>query len=167
MRLTRSFILFLLFLGLAAGGQTTDIPGFPVPIGWVNDFDHIYTPQQAQSLDSLAGSCNRRTSVQIAIVTLDTLCSSRDSFSAYTLKLANVWGVGQKEKNNGLLIGISKGYRLIRIEVGYGLEALLSNDTAKAIIDRDITPAFKNGNYYEGTRAGLLRVIRQLDSGMK
>jgi uncharacterized protein len=74
-------------------------------------------------------------------------------------KLFNHWGVGQKEKNNGVLLAIFIKDRKLRIEVGYGLEETLTNTVCKRIIDADIIPDFKKGDFYNGIKKGLQSII--------
>ena len=85
---------------------------------------------------------------QIAVVIIPTL----DGYpkEEYATKLFREWGIGNKKSNNGVLLLIAINDRQIRIEVGYGLEGAIPDVTALSIIDNDIKPAFKAGNYYEG-----------------
>ena len=69
----------------------------------------------------------------------------KDSFQSYTLKVTNQWGVGEKEKNNGVFIGISKGNRTIYIHNGIGTAKILSDAATKSIIDTAFVPEFKRG----------------------
>jgi uncharacterized protein len=103
-----------------------------------------------------------KTTIQIALVTIDTSMVSRGNFENYVLKIANSWGVGQKEKNNGGAIGISKGYRFMRIENGYGIEGVLSDNETKKIINSAFIPYFKKGLYYKGTITGLRAIMDKL-----
>jgi uncharacterized protein len=134
----------------------------PKPVGYVNDFDHLFTPSEQQFLDSLLKDLNDRTTIQIAIVTLDTFMIKADSFDTFTLRLANAWGVGQKEKNNGILIGISKGYRIIRIQNGKGIENILSDSQTKQIIDTAFIPHFRKSQYFDGTVKGVNTLMKAL-----
>jgi uncharacterized protein len=67
----------------------------------------------------------------------------------------------KKNKNNGIVIGLSKGHRTIRISNGYGIEPILSDKETKKIIDEIIIPEFKNERYYEGIRKGILKIIEK------
>jgi uncharacterized membrane protein YgcG len=98
-------------------------------------------------------SVEKYSSNQIAIVSVNSL----DGYSIedYANKLFRDWGIGTKEKNNGILLLFSLTDRKIRIEVGYGLEEAVSNKTAKSIIDNDITPNFKNKEYYAGINKAI------------
>lgn len=131
----------------------------PKPIGWVSDFDDIFTKKNLDVLDSTLKQFNMETGIQMAIVTLDTFCISKDNFDDLALHIANYWGVGRKDKDNGILISICKGYRLMKINNGYGIEKFISDEETKAIIDKYFIPYFKNGDYYQGTLTGLTEYI--------
>lgn len=135
----------------------------PEPLGYVSDYEKIYTSEEKQSLDSLIGSFEQTTTIQIAIITIDTLMIVKEDLESWTLNVMNTWGVGQKEKGNGVLIGISKGYRVMRIQNGYGITKVLSNQQTKEIIDKDFIPSFKKGKYFEGTMIGLKALMKKLE----
>jgi uncharacterized membrane protein YgcG len=78
------------------------------------------------------------------------------------LTIANNWGIGKKGKNNGILIGISTGLRKIRINNGYGIETKLTDTETKKIINDFILPEFEKGNYFEGTKNGLLALMQKV-----
>jgi uncharacterized protein len=96
-----------------------------------------------------------KTSIQIAVVTNDTTLTTPEDFDDFTLRVAKDWGGGQKDKDNGILIGISAGLRKIRIQNGYGIEKILSNEETKLIVDSAFIPAFRQGSYFEGTKNGI------------
>lgn len=131
----------------------------PNPVGWVNDFEGLFTDKQKQLLDSIIADFKRETDIEIAIVTIDSSATSKERFDSLTLYMANKWGVGQEGKDNGILIGISKGHKKIRIQNGYVIEKLISDDETKTIIANYFLPAYKAGNYYTGTRDGLIKLI--------
>ena len=156
----------LLFLALlitsGASCQNTKKDSVPKPVGFVNDFEDIFSTSQEEFLDSMIGAYREKTTIQIALITVDTLMISREGFDNYILKIANTWGVGQKEKNNGITIGISRGYRAIRIQNGYGIEKVLSDSQTKAIIDTAFIPSFKKEQYFKGTVNGLKAIMNKL-----
>jgi uncharacterized protein len=127
----------------------------PKPFGYVNDFEKLYTSEQQAYLSKIIAAFEDSTTIQLAIVTLDTTMTSSKYFDDYTLRLANSWGVGQNDKNNGIVVCISSGLRQMRIQNGYGIEHIMTNEETKQIIDKGFIPAFKNGSYYEGTLKGL------------
>lgn len=134
----------------------------PKSAGYVNDFENIYSAGEEKVLDSLIKNFESRTTIQMVIVTIDTAMIARDSFDAFSLRLANVWGVGQKGKNNGVTIVISKGFRRMRIQNGFGIEKFLTDGETKLIIDTEFIPAFRQAKYFEGTFNGLLALMNVL-----
>jgi uncharacterized protein len=136
---------------------------FPIKaIGWVNDFESVYTRREIMELDSIINDFERETSVEIAIVTIDSSWISAERFDGLTFAIANEWGVGKKGVNNGILIGISKGLRVIRIQNGYGIETTLTDAETKNILEEYILPDFRNGRFFQGTKSGLLAIMREL-----
>ena len=134
----------------------------PVPTGYVNDYAGLFTDEQKDSLTSIISEHEKQTTNQIAIAIFDTLKIPTDSFDSYTLHIFNNWGVGQKDKNNGVLITICLKMRMIRIQNGYGIEKKLSDSETKQIIDSIIIPEFKNGDFYEGTKKAVLAIIKKI-----
>jgi uncharacterized protein len=136
---------------------------FPIKaLSWTSDFEHIFTEDQILVLDSIISKFEKETTKEIAIVTIDSSWTTKENFDSLTLALGRNWGVGKKDKNNGILIGISTGLRKIRIQNGYGIETILSDAETKKIIDDIIIPEFKNGNYFEGTKKGLLALMQKV-----
>jgi uncharacterized protein len=133
--------------------QAQNILAKPNPPRLVNDAAKILTLTEKDNLEHKLISVEKYSSNQIAIVSVNSL----DGYSIedYANKLFRDWGIGTKEKNNGILLLFSLTDRKIRIEVGYGLEEAVSNKTAKSIIDNDITPNFKNKEYYAGINKAI------------
>ncbi|MEO7584619.1 MAG: TPM domain-containing protein [Ferruginibacter sp.] len=131
-------------------------------LGWTSDFEHIFSSHQILELDSLISSFEKETTNEIAIVTIESSWATKESFDSLTMAIAKNWGVGKKHKNNGILIGISTQLRTIRIQNGYGIEAKLTDAETKKIIDDIIIPEFKKGNYFEGTKNGLLVLMQKV-----
>jgi uncharacterized protein len=131
-------------------------------LGWTSDFEHIFSSDQLNELDSIISNFEKETTNEIAIVTIDSSWATRESFDSLTLGILRTWGVGKKSKNNGILIGISTGLRIIRIQNGYGIEAKLTDGETKKIIDDIIIPEFKNGNFFQGTKNGLLALMQKI-----
>jgi uncharacterized protein len=139
----------------------------PQPMGYVNDFENLFSGTEEQILDSLIGDFEKRTTIQIALITFDTTITTADSLEIMTLRIANAWGVGQKEKNNGVVIGISRAYRKMRIQNGYGIEKILTDAETKEIIDTAFIPDFRNENYFEGALNGLKDLMGILEKRYK
>ena len=132
------------------------------PIGWINDFEFILTPLEELKLDSIIRSYEKETSIELTVITIDKSWVSERDFDSLITTFHNSWGVGKKNKNNGIVIGLSKGHRKIRISNGYGIEQILSDDETKKIIDEIIVPEFKREMYYEGLRKGILTITAKV-----
>ena len=161
------YILIFLFISVTVLGQTNKfkklIPA--APTGWISDFEKNFSAEQLNILDSIISLHERETSNEIAIVTVEidtTIIRTLDEFREFVVELANEWGVGKHEKDNGIAIVFSKKLRMIRIEIGDGLTAKLTDDEAKAIIDNLIIPEFKKANYFDGILKGLSEIIKEI-----
>ena len=136
---------------------------FPIKaLGWTSDFENIFSHDQIKKLDSIISSFENQTTSEIAIVTIDSSWTTKEHFDSLILKIGNDWGVGKKYLNNGIVVGISIGLRKIRISNGYGIEAKLTDAETKKIIDDIIIPEFQKGNYFEGTKNGLLALMQKV-----
>lgn len=131
--------------------------------GWVTDYEKLYSKNEINILNDLINEFEKQTSVEIAIVTLDSLRATSDNFDDLSLRIAQKWAIGKSGKNNGILIAISKHYRKIRIQNGNGIEKIISDDETKFIIDTYFIPEFKNENYYSGTLNGMLELMKKLN----
>ena len=140
-------VLFLQAMLFANNSFAQNIIAKPSPATLVTDVAGVLTPEQKQALENKLVAIDDSSSNQIAVVILPSL----DGYpkEEYATKLFRAWGIGGK-KNNGILLLIAINDREIKIEVGYGLEGAIPDITALNIIDNDIKPAFKAGNYYEG-----------------
>lgn len=134
----------------------------PKPINWTNDYEAIFSKDEETKLNQIIADFENETTVEIAIVTIDTIKVSKNKFKDLSLHIAKTWGVGKKEKSNGILIAISKGYRQIRIQNGDGIVPVLSDDETAEILQNQFFPYFKKEKYFEGTQAGLLKIIELL-----
>jgi uncharacterized protein len=139
----------------------------PKPLKYINDFEYLFTESERQTLDSLLHDFEKRTSIQIVVITIDSTMIPKDSLDAFTLKIANYWGIGQKDKNNGVAIGISRSYKKMRIQNGYGIEKILTDAETKEIIDTAFIPSFRNADYFQGTLTGLKSLMKILEERNK
>lgn len=142
-------LLLLLFpLFLAAD----DFPERPNPPQLVNDFVGILSSSEVNNLEHELVNFNRETSTQIALVIVGNL-NGYDP-ADYTTRLAEKWKIGQKGKDNGILIMIkptgNSGDRHAYIAIGYGLEGVIPDAIANRIVDNEMIPQFKIGNYFNG-----------------
>ncbi len=134
----------------------------PKPIGWTNDLENIYSPAEEMILDSIISVFEKETSIEISIVTLDSTLTSVELFNDLALHIARTWGIGKKDKDNGILICISTGHRRIRISNGYGIEQMLTDEETNALLNRYILPKFKRTQFFQGTYDGLIALIKKL-----
>lgn len=145
-------ICILLCLSFANDLIAQDIPAKPVPPRLVNDFAGILSTREVNSLEQKLVAFNDSTSTQIAVVTVKSL----DGYPIedYSQRLAEKWGIGQKGRNNGMLVlikpktGNERGQA--RIETGYGVEGAVPDLLASEIVDNEMIPSFRNGDYYGG-----------------
>ena len=143
-----TIVFFLQATLFANNSLAQNIIAKPIPATLVTDVAGVLTPEQKQALENKLVAIDDSSSNQIAVVIIPSL----DGYpkEEYATKLFRDWGIGNKKTNNGVLLLIAINDRQIRIEVGYGLEGAIPDITALNIIDNDIKPAFKAGNYYEG-----------------
>lgn len=124
---------------------------------FVNDWANVLTEQEAQLLERKIKGYQDSTTTQIAVVLLKSL--NGENLEKLSLGIANDWGIGQKRRNNGILILAAMQERKIRIEVGRGLTDRINNAKATRIIQTKITPYFKQQNYYQGLDMAIDRII--------
>lgn len=154
------FLSIFLSLSVCAFAQIEKIiPSKPNPPRLVNDYTRTLTEEQRQYLENKLVAYDDTTSNQVAIVIIPTL--DGNSLEDAGLKILRDWGIGgQAGSDNGILILIVKNDRKVRIEVGYGLEGAVSDLTASSIIENEITPNFREGNYYRGLDAAVDAIIK-------
>jgi uncharacterized protein len=149
------YALLLLFMALLSGfvSNAQDLPARPDPPRLVNDFAGVLSAGQNASLENKLVGFYQKTSTQIAIVTVKSLSGNEPSDFAF--KLSEKWGIGQKGKNNGILILVKpkladeKGE--VFVAVGYGLEAVVPDAVARqSLVSEELLPAFKQNDYFRG-----------------
>ena len=116
----------------------------------------MLTDSEEQLLETLMESYKKGTSHEIALLTLPDLGGA--NLETLSLEVARSWGLGGEDANNGALLLISRDDRKMRIEVGRGLEGTLTDSVAGRIIRDVITPAFKQGRFEPGIRAGVIAI---------
>lgn len=147
--------MLALLLAPAAAGQA-----LPALTGRVVDRADLLLPVEEAYLTGRLAALEARTSDQLVIVTTPSLGGR--TIEAFGLALGNRWGVGQAGKDNGVLLIVAPNERRVRIEVGYGLERILTDTRARAIIDADLLPEFRHSRWYEGIRAGTRSIVATL-----
>lgn len=149
------FLALLMFLP-AAQAQT-----FPKLTGRVVDEAALLSPQQEQGLtDKLAG-LERQSGRQLVVVTLPSLQDY--DIADYGYRLLRHWGIGDKQRNDGALLIVAPSERKVRVEVGYGLEGILTDALSSQIIRNNVTPRFRAGDMPGGIEAGADALITLLN----
>lgn len=146
--------LLALLLFAAQAGRPLDLPK---PDGRVNDYAGVLDPAERRTLEDEIQALDRATSAEVAVVTVPSLDGR--TVEDYAERLFNTWGIGKAAADNGVLVLVAPTERTIRIEVGYGLEGVLPDGLAGAIIRETFLPAFRNGELRRGTLDGTRRVI--------
>jgi uncharacterized protein len=150
--------LILLFVLLLS--YTLFATEYPKPVGYVNDFANVMTADQKGKLESVLSNYEKQTSVEISIVTIQSL--DGQDIEEYTNELASQWGVGKKDSDNGIVILNSIGDRKIRVEVGYGLEGLVTDAYSNQLIDDVLVPELKNSKYSDAYNLAVSALMRKL-----
>lgn len=133
--------------------------------GRVVDNANIISPADEKWLTQLLAQHEDETSNQIVIVTLQTLQGS--SIEEYGYQLGRHWGIGQKGKNNGVLLIVAPNQRKVRIEVGYGLEGTLTDALSHSIIQDEVLPQFRKQNFVQGIKGGVNAILGVLKGSYK
>ena len=149
--------VFLPLLGVlltfVAGARAAEtIP--PAPRDHFNDYARIVDAGAARQLNDELAQFERETSNQI-VVAIFSRMQSDSSIEDYTVRVAQAWGVGQREKKNGAVLFIFSADRKLFIQVGYGLEGVLPDALCKQIVANEITPRFRAGDFTGGVTAGV------------
>ncbi|RXG15736.1 hypothetical protein DSM03_10231 [Leeuwenhoekiella aestuarii] len=134
---------------------------FPKQKGSVNDFENILSESEEAELTRKIQELESATSDQIAVVTLVSI-EPYLTIESYAFDLANDWGVGMEEKDNGIVIAPGKELKQIRIENSMGIPQRLTDSEAKRIIEELMIPEFKQENYYKGLLKGIEAISLQL-----
>lgn len=152
-------LLFISFILLTFPSFGQDIPARPDPPRLVNDFvGNLLSSQQINALEQKLVNYNDTTSTQIVVVIVDSV--EPYDMNTYGVELGRKWGVGQKGKNNGIILLWATGDRKIYIATGYGMEGVLPDAYSKRIVDQVIIPRFKEIQYYEGLDAGVSAIMK-------
>lgn len=151
---------------LALTGQAALAQNFPTLSGRVVDQANLLDPQQEAALTAKLQGLETRTKRQLVVATLNSL--EGYEISDYGYRLGRQWALGQDgkgetEKDNGAILIVAPNERKMRIEVGYGLEPVLTDGLSSTIIRNEITPRFKAGDFAGGINAGVDRIVTQLE----
>jgi len=168
--LGRGLAGLLIFVALApfalgAAGDAAKDALAPIPplASAVTDQTGTLSSAERQALESKLRDWDARTTNQLAVLIVPT--TAPEAIEDYSIRVADAWKIGQKGKDNGAILLIAKNDKRMRIEVGYGLEGVLTDITSRRIIAEDIAPQFSKGNFAAGIDAGVDRIIKVVDAG--
>src|SRR5690606_29580907 len=156
MRLLTATALLLIFIGQCAFAQIQ----FPPLTGRVVDNADLLDARTERELTELLAAHEQATTNQVVVVTLSNL--QGQVIEDFGYQLGRAWGIGQKDKDNGVILLVAQEERRVRIEVGYGLEGTLTDAISANIIHSIILPKFKQAQFNDGIREGTLAIIAAL-----
>jgi uncharacterized protein len=152
-------------LALAAACFATVAAAAEVPVpplkARVTDLTNTLAAGEREALENELSAFEARKGSQVAVLILPS--TQPETIEQYAVRVVEVWKLGRRKVDDGVLLLVAKDDRRVRIEVGYGLEGAIPDAAAKRIIEDDITPRFKNGDFYGGVRAGADRIMRTID----
>jgi uncharacterized protein len=158
MNAARASLLALLLCWACAALALVAVPPLS---GRVVDQTGTLSASDIAALTQTLKDLGTRKGSQVAVLIVPT--TDGEAIEQFSLRVAEAWKIGRKKVDDGALLVIAKNDRRLRIEVGYGLEGALTDVTTKRIIDEDITPKFKTGDFAGGVSAGINRMIRLID----
>lgn len=153
----RFLFLLLCLVTLPFPATAFDVP--PVQ-GYVNDFAGLLSPAAKSQIETYLRNFDASDSTQVVVVTVPNL--QGEPIDMVALQIAEAWKIGQKGKDNGALLLIGKEDRKMRIEVGRGLEGKLTDLLAGRIVDNEIAPRFKQGDFEGGIAAGVSAIVQSV-----
>jgi uncharacterized protein len=142
-----------------------EIPEKPNLQTSVYDYINLLSPSQKNSLENKLIKYSDSTSTQIVVAVISS--TQGEYINALGTNWAHEWGIGDKDKDNGIFILLAKDDRKINISTGYGVEHLMTDAMSKRIIERDIIPYFKQGDYYGGLNKGVNSVFEVMTGEYK
>jgi hypothetical protein len=152
------------FQQVPKSGESERLPKLEIPAlrDRVMDLVGILKDAESDNLKARLASLEKDTTTQMAVLLIPGL--QGEVLEDYSLRVANRWKLGRKDLNNGVILLIALQNRALRIEVGLGLESILTKEACKKIIDEEIVPFFKKGEFYKGIDSGISALTRLLKS---
>jgi len=152
----KKIVFFFVFLGFASVAFSQTYP--PKPNTLVTDYTNTLSAGDKQQLEAKLVAFDDTSSTQLAIVMLKSVGDY--DINEYAARLGHTWGIGQKGKNNGLIILVAVDDHKVSIQTGYGLEGAVPDVITQEIIQKDIVPHFKQSDYYGGLDLATDEIIK-------
>ncbi len=162
MKRSLSAVFLVLVLVLLPAWPVSAIT-FPKAQGFVSDFAGLIAPADRAALEDRLSTLEKETSAEVAVVTVSDLGGT--TIEDYASQLFEAWGIGKKDQDNGVLFIVSLAEHKARIEVGYGLEPIITDARAGRILDEKVIPEFKNGDYSTGILQGAAAIEEYIRAG--
>jgi uncharacterized protein len=157
----RAWVFVLAFAGVMLGAHPAPAaPSFPPLTGRVVDSAHVLSPQVQADLTAKLQALEQKNGDQLVVVTLPSLQGLE--IENYGYQLGRAWGIGQKGKSTGALFIVAPSEHKVRIEVGYGLEPVLTDALTSVILQSAVLPKFRAGDVSGGVVAGTDAIVQQL-----
>ncbi|TGE09471.1 TPM domain-containing protein [Hymenobacter fodinae] len=160
-RILLFFLLLAAGMGRPAAAVAQELPPRPAPFRFVNDQAQLMSPADAKTLENGLRRYADKTGNQLVVVTVPTL-GGRD-VADYGRALGLAWGVGQRDKNNGVVVLLGAQEHKVTIQAGSGLRTQITPELTARVINQQMTPSFKQGNYFAGLRSGLNALMLAAD----
>jgi uncharacterized protein len=165
-RAATCLVLVALWFLITGPGTLLSAPSYPDPSGNINDYVGVLSSEEKARLNALADLLWEKTGTSLAVAIIET--TGGEPIDMYGVKLFEKWGVGLKDKDKGLLLVVAVNDGKSRIEVGYGLEPVITDARAGRCLD-EMVPYFREGRYGEGIYRGLLKAAGYIaeDAGVE
>ena len=150
-----------LLLGLCASALAQSLQPIPELESRVTDLTGTLTAEQQTALERKLAAFEARKGSQLALLIVPT--TQPEEIEQYSIRVVEKWKLGRRKVDDGALLIIAKSDRTLRIEVGYGLEGVLTDATSNRIISETITPLLRTGDFYSGINAGFDQMMRVID----
>jgi uncharacterized protein len=164
---TRATVLLLIVLGLSLpahiAAAADDLVKIPALTARVTDLTNTLSTAERQALETKLAAWETQTGNQLAVLMLPS--TKPEAIASFGIRLAEAWKIGRKGKDNGAVFIIAKDDRKSRIEVGYGLEGVLTDVTSRRILAETVAPYFKNNQFAQGIDAGVDQIIAVVNKG--
>jgi uncharacterized protein len=142
--------------------SSTTTVEIPTPTGYVNDLSDVLSPDVEASMESYLKTFAESGKGEVAVLTLPT--TQPFDIEQFGIELGDEWKVGDSEEDNGVILIVATEDRQVRIEVGSGAEAYITDSKAGQILDNEVVPEFKNGNWAEGINGGVIAIVNEMSS---
>lgn len=152
--------LLALALALAFPAAAAASGQFPAPTGFVNDFAGVLPPAERARLEAELAALERETGAEMAVAVVPG--TAPETPKMYAVKLFEVWGIGKRGRDNGVLVLVAMAERRVEVEVGYGLEGVLPDGLVGSILDREVVPRFRAGDLAGGIAAGVAALAAEV-----